>query len=197
MTPAQSDFVVKSGRAFVFPVYKGALERWDPFITLQGDEYLQTFRTRMGQWRQDLARTLDVLTARPDIDKDRMAYYGVSFGASTAFPLTVLEDRLKVAILAPAGFTYRELPPEADAINYVSRMTLPTLMLGGTHDYIFPLETAQKPFFERLGTPSDRKRLVLADAGHANFPRSQAIREVLAWLDRYLGPVRQSGSQNQ
>jgi dienelactone hydrolase len=181
---------LKSGRAFVYPIYKGAFERWDPLITLQGDEYLRTFRTRMGQWRQDLARTLDVLTARADIDKDRIAYFGASFGASTAFPLAVLEDRFKAAVLGPGGFTYRELPPEADAINYVSRMTLPTLLLGGTHDYIFPLETAQKPFFDRLGTPDDRKRLVLADAGHTNFPRSLAIRESLAWLDRYLGPVR-------
>ena len=113
----------------------------------------------------------------------------MSFGASTAFPLVALEDRLKVAILGPAGFTYREMPPEADAINYVSRVTIPVLMLGGSHDYIFPLETAQKPMFERLGSPDKDKRHVVFDAGHAGFPRSEMIREILGWLDRYLGPV--------
>jgi formylglycine-generating enzyme required for sulfatase activity/cephalosporin-C deacetylase-like acetyl esterase len=186
----QLDYITKSGRALVYPIFKGSFERWDPFVSLQGDEYLRTFRVRMGQWRQDLARALDVVTARPDIDKERIAYYGSSFGASTAFPLIALEDRIKVAVLGPAGFTYRELPPEADAINYVSRVTMPVLMMGGNHDYIFPPETAQKPMFERLGTAPEHKRHVVFDAGHGNFPRSEMIREVLGWLDRYLGPVR-------
>src|SRR5262249_45671839 len=155
------DYIIKSGRAFLYPVYKGSFERWDPFVSLQGEDYLRTFRARMGQWRQDLARALDVVTARPDIDKERIAYLGVSFGASTAFPLIALEDRIKVAVLGPAGFTYRELPPEADAINYVSRVTMPVLMMGGNHDHIFPPETAQKPMFERLGTPAAQKRYVI------------------------------------
>jgi formylglycine-generating enzyme required for sulfatase activity/dienelactone hydrolase len=187
--PGGSDFIVKSGRAFVFPVFKGSFERWDPFVSLQGEEYLRTFRTRMFQWRQDLARVIDVLGARKDIDVNRVAYYGASFGASTAFPLVALEERLKTAILGPAGFTYRQMPPEADALNYVSHVTMPVLMLGGRHDYIFPLETAQKPMFERLGTPDKDKKHVVFDAGHGNFPRSEMIREVLAWLDRYLGRV--------
>ena len=93
-------------------------------------------------------------------------------------------------MLAPSGFTYRQMPPEGDAINYVSRVKIPVLMLGGRHDYIFPLETAQKPMFERLGTPAEHKRQVIFDSGHTNFPRSESIREVLGWLDRYLGPSR-------
>ncbi len=189
LQPVQNDYIVKSGRAFVYPVFKGSYERWDPFISLHGEEYLRTFRTRIFQWRQDLGRVLDVLSGRKDVDPARIAYYGASFGASTAFPLIALEDRLKAAVLGPAGFTYREMPPEADAINYVSRVTIPVLMMGGRNDYIFPLETSQKPMFERLGTPVEHKRHVVFDAGHANFPRSEMIREVLAWLDRYLGPV--------
>jgi serine/threonine protein kinase/dienelactone hydrolase len=192
LQPGAADFVVKAGRALVHPVYKGSFERWDPFVTLQGDEYLRTFRTRMGQWRQDLGRVIDTLAKRPDIDTNRIAYYGASFGASTAFPLIALEPRIKVSVLGPAGFTYRELPPEADAINYVAHVTMPVLMMGGSHDYIFPLESAQKPMFERLGSPADQKRQVTFDSGHTNFPRSEMIREVLAWLDRYLGPVKSS-----
>jgi pimeloyl-ACP methyl ester carboxylesterase len=186
------DFVPKSGRAFVMPVYKGSFERWDPFLTLQGDEYFRMFRAHLFQWRQDLGRTLDVLTTRPDIDASRIAYWGASFGASSGFPLVALEDRLKVAILAPGGFTFRIQPPEVDAINYVSHVTMPVLMIGGRHDYVFPLESSQKPMFERLGTPVDQKRHVVFDAGHGDFPRSELIREVLGWLDRYLGPVRSS-----
>ena len=187
--PPQFEHIVRSGRALVLPVYKGYLERWDPFLSLQGEDYLRTMRTRMANWRQDLGNVLDLLSARPEIDMTRLAYLGVSFGASTAFPLIELEERIKVALLAPGGFTYRALPPEADAINYVSRVKIPTLILGGRHDYVFPLETSQKPMFERLGTPADQKRHVVFDAGHTNFPRAEVIREMLGWLDRYLGPV--------
>jgi formylglycine-generating enzyme required for sulfatase activity/dienelactone hydrolase len=188
--PFGTDYLLRAGRAVVMPVYKGSFDRWDQFLTLQGEEYLRTFRTRLFHWRHDLGRVIDVLAARGDIDTSRIVYYGVSFGGSTALPLVALESRLKAAILAPAGFTYRELPPEADAINYLGRVTMPVLMMAGRHDYIFPLETAQKPFFERLGTPPEQKRHVVFETGHMNFPRSELIREVLGWLDRYLGPVK-------
>jgi formylglycine-generating enzyme required for sulfatase activity len=189
----QRDMIVKSGRAFAMPVYKGSAERWDPFLTAQGDEYLRGYRTHFSDWRQELGRLLDVLTARPDIDRERIGYWGASFGTSSGSPLVALEDRIKVAVLAPGGFTFRRLPPEADAINYVSRITVPTLMIGGRHDYVFPFETSQKPMFERLGTPPDRKRHVIFDSGHSNFPRSEVIREVIGWLDKYLGPVNPGG----
>ena len=187
------DFILKSGRAVVLPIYKGYAERWDPFLSLQGEDYLRTFRTRMAQWHQEIGNVLDILTARPDIDAQRIAYLGLSFGGSTAFPVLPLEDRFKTAVLAPAGFTYRLMPPEADALNYVSRLKIPVLMVGGRHDYVFPLETSQKPMFERIGTPPDQKKHVIFDAGHTNFPRSEMIREVLGWLDKYLGPVTPPG----
>jgi hypothetical protein len=62
-------------------------------------------------------------------------------------------------------------------------------MLGGRHDYVMPLEESQRPLYRLLGTPPDLKRHVVFDAGHFNFPRSEIIREALAWLDKYLGPV--------
>jgi hypothetical protein len=36
---------------------------------------------------------------------------------------------------------------------------------------------------------AEQKRHVIFEAGHTNFPRAEVIREVLGWLDRYLGPV--------
>jgi hypothetical protein len=46
-----------------------------------------------------------------------------------------------------------------------------------------------KPLFERIGTPNDRKRHVVFDAGHMMFPRGPMSQEILTWLSRYLGPV--------
>ena len=107
----------------------------------------------MNEWRQDLGRVLDALSGREDIDATRIAYFGLSFGGSTAFPLIALEDRLKVAVLAPAGFTYRPMPPvkpTRSVTTTLPRTGIPVLMMGGRHDYIFPLEAAQSPMFDLL-----------------------------------------------
>jgi hypothetical protein len=57
--------------------------------------------------------------------------------------------------------------------------------------HLFVAPNSQPPF-ERLGTPADRKRHVVTNSGHAAFPRSELIREVLGWLDRHLGPIQSS-----
>jgi formylglycine-generating enzyme required for sulfatase activity/dienelactone hydrolase len=182
-----ADYVMRSGRALVLPVFKGSFERWDPALGLTGEEYLRASRLRLVQWRQDLGRTIDYLATRDDIDATRIGYYGRSFGASMPLPLLALEKRLRVAVFYSGGFTYRALPAETSAVNYVSRVKIPVLMLNGRHDYVLPFETSQKPLFDLLGTPAAHKRHVVYDAGHDPLPRSQFVREILAWLDRYLG----------
>ena len=61
-------------------------------------------------------------------------------------------------------------------------------MLNGEFDFFFPVETAQKPMFDLLGTPPEHKRRITYPGGHS-VPRVEMIKETLAWLDRYLGPV--------
>jgi len=41
--------------------------------------------------------------------------------------------------------------PEADPINYVTRVRVPTLMLNGKYDTLLVPETSQKPMFGLLG----------------------------------------------
>ena len=50
------------------------------------------------------------------------------------------------------------------------------------------VEAGIRPMFEALGTPEGDKRLILYDTDHIP-PRAEYIKETLAWLDRYLGPV--------
>ena len=78
--------------------------------------------------------------------------------------------------------------PEVDQYNYLPRITIPTLMLNGKYDFFFPYETSQKPFFELLGTPEKDKRLILYEGSHS-VPRLELIKEILGWMDKYLGKV--------
>jgi dipeptidyl aminopeptidase/acylaminoacyl peptidase len=85
----------------------------------------------------------------------------------------------------------RDTLPEADPFNFASRVKAPTLMLNGRHDFIFPLESSQLPLYRLLGTPGKDKRHVVFEAAHGlGGHRTGMVREVLGWLDRYLGPIR-------
>ncbi len=53
---------------------------------------------------------------------------------------------------------------------------------------MYGLERAIKPMFQLLGTPAPDKRLILYDTDHIP-PRTEYVKETLAWLDRYLVPV--------
>ena len=76
--------------------------------------------------------------------------------------------------------------------SFGGSVPLALLMLTGRHDYVLPLETSQRPLFNLLGTPAGDKRHVIYDAGHDPLPRSQLVREILGWLDRYFGVPRTS-----
>jgi len=184
LQPDFLDFVVRSGRALVWPVYKGSYERWIP----TAPPTLET-RRLLFYWRQDLSRLLDVLSQRDDIDDSRIAYAGLSYGASVPLSLLSLETRFKAAILMSAGMGGVPGFPDADALNYAGHITMPLLLLSGEHDFVYPLETVAKPLFDRIGTSVDLKRHVVFDAGHMMFPRGPMSEEILAWLNRYLGPT--------
>ena len=81
--------------------------------------------------------------------------------------------------------------PPLDSVNYLPRVTLPTLMVNGNSDFIYPVEAGQKPYFDLLGTPRDQKKHVVLVGGHfiVGQQRSQVVKTVLDWLDERLGPV--------
>jgi hypothetical protein len=62
-------------------------------------------------------------------------------------------------------------------------------MLNGRYDSIFDLELSIRPMFDLLGTPAGYKNLVIYDTDHIP-PRNEFVKETLAWLDKYLGPVK-------
>jgi serine/threonine protein kinase/dienelactone hydrolase len=182
------DFVVTTGRAMILPIYKGTYERGGELLSDYASETAQ-HRDYVTMWVKDLARALDYVETRPDLDASRIAYYGISWGGALGAILPAVEKRIKCNVLYVAGLGFQRALPEVDVINYIGRVKQPTLILNGELDFFFPAETSQKPMFELLGTPeADKKRLVFP-GGHS-VPRTETIRESLAWLDRYLGPVK-------
>ena len=103
--------------------------------------------------------------------------------------LLTMEPRIRAAALWIPGLYLEPIPAEADAINFVTRMNTPALVLSGRYDYNFPDDTSSRPFFDLLGTPAQDKRRVVYDTGH-NLPFADAVKQTLDWFDRYLGPVQ-------
>jgi eukaryotic-like serine/threonine-protein kinase len=182
------DFVIKSGRAVLYPVYKGTFERGDE-LTSDYPNTTSFWRDHVIAWSKDLSRAIDYLETRPEIDRERLAYYGGSWGAGMGAILPAIERRIKVCVLDRGGFYLQKALPEVDQINFAPRVQVPVLMLNGRYDYIYPLQTSQMPMYRLLGASAANKRHMLFEGGH-NIPRNELIKETLDWLDRYLGPVK-------
>jgi eukaryotic-like serine/threonine-protein kinase len=181
------DFLTRSGRAVIWPIYKGTYERGGD---LRSDyaEATAAYKDFVIMWGKDLARSIDYVETRQDLDANRIAYYGLSWGGALGAIMPAVEPRIKTNVLYVAGLMFQRALPEADQINYVTRVRQPTLILNGALDFFFPAETSQRPMFELLGTPKDQKKRLVFPGGHS-VPRTEMIKESLDWLDRYLGPV--------
>ncbi len=181
-------FIVKNGRAVLYPVYKGTFERSNESLTavLGSDLNSHQYSELLVQEVKDFRRCIDYLETRPDINATRLAYYGMSWGGIVGAIIPAVEERLRVSVLLAGGFEGGPRP-EADPINYVTRVKVPTLMVNGRYDTILLCDTAQKPMFDMLGTTE--KKWVLDETDH--IPTNIVyVRETLDWLDCTLGPVR-------
>jgi cephalosporin-C deacetylase-like acetyl esterase len=181
------EFLLRAGRAAIFPVFSGTLERGPSSFRLP----INQARERALRWPKDVGQTIDYLETRPDIDARRIGFYGVSSGALQGICLIALDHRFKAAALSSGGLSSFAMPREADPWNYAPRVRIPVLMVNGRDDFISPVETSQKPLFNALGTRGADKRYTQYEGGHANLvSRPDLIGEILEWFDRYLGPVK-------
>ncbi|MCG6989659.1 MAG: protein kinase [Gemmatimonadetes bacterium] len=189
---AAIDFVIESGRALVYPVYKSTYERGDGLRSSM-PEPTNSYRDHVVEWAKDLERSVDYVVSRPDLDSTKLAYYGLSWGGRLAPIMLCVEPRLKVAVLNVAGLRAQMGYPEVEPVYFLPHVKIPVLMLSGRYDFYFNVESSQNPMFDLLGTPPEDKRHVIAEGSHY-VPRPVLIKETLDWLDRYLGPVSPSVS---
>lgn len=182
------DFFIKSGRALIYPVFKGTFERRDGLNSDLADESV-FYKDHVIMWRKDFGRTIDYLETRPDIIADKVGYFGWSWGGFMGGIIPAIETRIKAIVLHVGGMEMNKALPEVDQLNFLPRVYQPVLMLNGKHDMFFPLETSQKPMFNLLGTPAKDKKIIIYEAGHL-VPRTDLIKESLDWFDKYLGHIK-------
>jgi len=178
------DFFLQTGRVVVVPIFRGTYGRG--VANFPGPYGSTTYRDATVQWVKDLSASIDYLESRDDIDAGKIGFYGLSFGGRIGpIPLAV-EPRIRAAVLNVGGLRQSPFLPEADPFNFLPRVRVPVLMINGEYDIVFPLETAQLPMFELLGTPEDQKSHFVFPSSHI-VPQDDVIREALQWFDRYLG----------
>jgi dienelactone hydrolase len=182
------DFILKSGRAVLYPILKGTFERGGELRSDLQEESV-FYKDHVISWVKDINRCVDYLETRRDVVYNKLGYYGFSWGAAMGPVVCAVEKRFKAAVLMGGGLMMQKTFPEVDPFNFVTGVKIPVLMLGGKNDAFFPLETSQRPMFNLLGTQEKDKKMIVYEGGHY-VPKSELMKESLFWFDKYLGEVK-------
>jgi uncharacterized protein len=154
---------------------------------------------------KDLQRAVDVLRARPNVDDDRIAFVGVSWGGATGALLVGIERRLKAAALVvghagqvslatgPQGFKNISSLSCARRVSWIRAMTsieptrfigqanIPLLLQNGRFDEFIPVYLAE----ELHAAAPQPKTILWYNTGH-NL-NQQAVTDLLNWLREQIG----------
>jgi dienelactone hydrolase len=194
------EVLVRSGRAVMYPIYQGTYEReartgdrQPASVNLDAPVLAgrSAYRDKVVMMAKDLFRSIDYLAGRADIRADRLAYVGHSLGARLGVIFLSLESRFRAAVLFDGGLHMLPKPlraEEVDEFQFARHVRTPVIMVNGRHDFTFPFDKSQAVLFRELGAPNRDKRHVLSGRGHSvPIVSNEEVREVLNWLDRYLG----------
>lgn len=179
---------IKAGRAVLVVALKGMIERAWPEDFVSPPSNSVRFRDLMVLHATELRLAIDYLETRDEIDMERLAYVGLSFGAGSRLPFAAVDERYRSVVLIGAGIDERVQPtlPEAANFNFAPYIKPPKLMLNGRHDEEHPWYTRALPLWNLLREP---KELVLVDgAGHRPLAE-QRVPPINVFLDKTLGPV--------
>ena len=162
-------------------------------------------RVEQIQMIKDLQRAVDVLRAEPNVDDDRIAYVGVSYGGAMGVLFSGIERRIKTAVLvvADGGLVSHYTGPEdldymsnmacatrldwframapIEPIRFIGHATMPLLVQSGRFDVLVPMGDAQVLH----AVLPDPKNILWYDAGHAL--NQQAVFDRHNWLAQHVG----------
>jgi dienelactone hydrolase len=158
----------------------------------------------------DLQRALDVLASRDDVDREKLAYIGHSYGAQWGAILSAIEKRIKAAILMagvpsdsaiflegndPTYVAWRERTPKETIARYFAVTSAVAAIRYVAHAKPTPLffQFARKervfeiPAMERYyAAASEPKRIKWYDTGH-ELNDVQALIDRAEWLHEQIG----------
>jgi dienelactone hydrolase len=179
-----------------------------PFARRVGQPVRFTAQDRAEQVQliKDLQRAVDVLRAQPNVDDERIAYLGISYGGAMGALFVGIERRIKTAVLVVADgglvshFTgpedlnflatlscatrvgwFRAMTP-IEPIRFIAHATpTPLLLQSGQVDNLVPAADARE-----LHTATPEPRTIRwYDAGHGL--NQQAAFDRLDWLHQQIG----------
>ena len=186
-----------------------------PFARRAGPALTFTVQDRVEQVQviKDMQRAVDVLRARPNVDDDRIAFLGFSWGAATGALFVGIERRLNTAALVvghggqvshatgPEGFAHiagipcasrvawiRAMAP-VEPIRYVGNANAPLLLQNGRLDEFVPVYEAEE--LHAAAPPTSAIRWY--DAGHGLTQQAGTDRRT--WLQERIGIDAPPGSQ--
>jgi len=129
----------------------------------------QFYLEKYDEMIEDFRAALEAAIALPQIDGERIGYWGLSMGTRFGVPLIVAEPRIKAAVIGLFGHSDGN---EASQRVYddAARIAIPILFLQQLGDGEVS-QAAYRTLFDRVGT-SD-KRLHANPGGHAQVPKSE------------------------
>jgi dienelactone hydrolase len=157
----------------------------------------------------DLRRGIDLLLARPDVDPQRLAYVGHSYGAQWGSILSAVDKRMNTSVLMagvaeigdillrnndpslvdlrktqPAGQLekYSQVTGDIDALHFVGHAApIPLLLQFANYEQYFD-KTSMEHY---VAAASEPKKVLYYDTGHdLNDP--QALEDRYEWLAKYI-----------
>ncbi len=179
-----------------------------PFARRSGEAVLFSNQDRAEQIQliKDLQRAVDVLRAQPNVDDERIAYHGTSYGGAMGALFAGVEERLKTAILVvpdgglvthftgPEDMQFMEsLPCETrnawlesmtpiEPIRFISHAApTPLLIQSGRQDNLVPAADAE---LLHAAAP-EPKTVQWYEAGHGL--NQQALIARHEWLVEHIG----------
>jgi len=180
---------IKAGRAVMTVVMKGMLEReWEQGYVVPEPSSVR-FRDLMVRHATELRLGLDYLETRPEIDLEKLAYVGLSWGAGSRLLFAALDSRFKSVVFIGGGIdeTMHPTVPEASNINFAPYISVPKLLLNGRQDEEHGYYTRALPLWNLLREP--KKFVLVEGAGHVP-PVEARVPAINSWLDETLGPLR-------
>jgi cephalosporin-C deacetylase-like acetyl esterase len=128
---------------------------------------------------EDWKAALDNVCSRPEIDAERIAWYGVSMGTAYGLPVLAADARIRAAVLGMWGTCRKPSERlEKDAL----KILIPVLFQTKSADEIFTVE-GQSALFNLL--KSSQKRIVSYPGGHSD-PKGEQLKEAVEFLQTHL-----------